>query len=275
PWGKKIASYLWTKSISAGVLLLSALFLHMGFDQDAGVLSLVGPMVSLIFLAATMVILVVDLKKPSRCFYILTKPNLNSWLVLGGYVLTVFGVLLAVWLGLILTGHGLHPVLLWATATFAVASAGYSAFLFAQARGRDFWQSPLLFWHLLIQAIAAGAATLTLVGSLLGVSLPLFSWLGHLLVISLCLSLAMIFGELLMKHGAEDAARAGELLMRGPLMKSFWIFVVGLGSIVPIVLVLWPISSLIPNIAAALLALFGLWMYEHLWIRAGQAVPLS
>ena len=275
PWGKKIASYLWTKSISAGVLLLSALFLNMGFEQDAGVLSLVGPIVSLIFLAATMLLLVLDLKKPGRFFYILTKPNLNSWLVLGGYVLTIFGILLSVWLALMLTGNGIHPLLVWATATFAVASAGYSAFLFAQARGRDFWQSPLLFWHLLIQAIAAGAATLTLIGSVLGVTLPLFSWLGHLLVISLCLSLAMIFGELFMKHGAEDAVRAGEMLVRGPLKRSFWLFVVIAGTILPIVLVLWPISSLIPNIAAALLALFGLWMYEHLWVRAGQAVPLS
>jgi Fe-S-cluster-containing dehydrogenase component/formate-dependent nitrite reductase membrane component NrfD len=275
PWGKKIASYLWTKSISAGVLLLSALFLNMGFEQDAGVLSLVGPIVSLSFLAVTMLLLVLDLKKPGRFFYILTKPNLNSWLVLGGYVLTIFGILLSVWLALMLTGNGIHPLLVWATATFAVASAGYSAFLFAQARGRDFWQSPLLFWHLLIQAIAAGAATLTLIGSVLGVTLPLFSWLGHLLVISLCLSLAMIFGELFMKHGAEDAVRAGEMLVRGPLKRSFWLFVVIAGTILPIVLVLWPISSLIPNIAAALLALFGLWMYEHLWVRAGQAVPLS
>ena len=275
PWGKKIASYLWTKSISAGVLLLSALFLNMGFEQDAGVLSLISPMVSLIFLGATMLLLVLDLKKPGRFFYILTKPNLNSWLVLGGYVLTIFGILLSVWLALILTGNAVHPMLVWATATFAVASAGYSAFLFAQARGRDFWQSPLLFWHLLIQAIAAGAATLTLIGSVLGVTLPLFSWLGHLLVISLCLSLAMIFGELFMKHGAEDAVRASDMLLRGPLKKSFWIFVIIVGTLLPIVLVLWPISSLIPNIAAALLALFGLWMYEHLWVKAGQAVPLS
>jgi len=94
-------------------------------------------------------------------------------------------------------------------------------------------------------------------------------------VISLCVSLAMIFGELFMKHGAEDAVRAGEMLVRGPLKTSFWLFVVLAGTILPIVLVLWPISSLIPNIAAALLALFGLWMYEHLWVRAGQAVALS
>jgi hypothetical protein len=32
---------------------------------------------------------------------------------------------------------------------------------------------------------------------------------------------------------------------------------------------------MIPIVAAAFLALFGLWMYEHLWIKAGQAVPLS
>jgi Fe-S-cluster-containing dehydrogenase component/formate-dependent nitrite reductase membrane component NrfD len=275
PWGKKIASYLWTKSISCGVLLLSALFLNMGFEQDAGLLSVVAPIVSLVFLTATMLLLVLDLKKPSRFFFLLTKPNLNSWLVLGGYVLMVFGALLALWIALMLTGRGLFPLLVWTTATFAVASAGYSAFLFAQARGRDFWQSPLLFWHLLVQSIAAGAATLTLIGTVLGVSLPLFTWIGQLMVISVFAGLAMIFGELFMKHGAEDAVRAGALLVSGPLRNAFWICVIGIGSVVPVVLVLWPIGSLIPNIVAAVLVLFGLWMYEHLWIKAGQAVPLS
>ena len=42
-----IASYLWTKSISAGVLLLSALFLNMGFEQDAVLLNLISPALSL------------------------------------------------------------------------------------------------------------------------------------------------------------------------------------------------------------------------------------
>ena len=87
PWGKKIAFYLWTKSIAAGVLLLSALLLNMGFEQDALVLNFFSPALSLIFLAATMLLLVFDLKRPDRFFYLLTKPNLRSWLVLGGYVL--------------------------------------------------------------------------------------------------------------------------------------------------------------------------------------------
>ena len=34
-------------------------------------------------------------------------------------------------------------------------------------------------------------------------------------------------------------------------------------------------NSSYPNLAASLLALIGLWMYENLWIKAGQALPLS
>src|SRR4029434_3911293 len=109
PWGKKIASYLWTKSIAAGVLLISALFLNMGFEQDAVVLSFISRVVSLLFLAATMSLLVLDLKKPGRFFFLLTKPNLNSWLVLGGYVLMIFGALLIAWLAQIFTLRAVSP----------------------------------------------------------------------------------------------------------------------------------------------------------------------
>ena len=281
PWGKKIAFYLWTKAISAGVLLLSALFLHMGFEQDVILLGFIGPLVSILFLGATMGLLVFDLKKPTRFFYLLTKPNLNSWLTLGGYVLMIFGLLLAIWLAQIYREGMVSPWVMWPAAFFAIASAGYSAFLFAQARGRDFWQSPLLFWHLVVKAISAGAAVLILIGSLELVtpyqfmSPQMFFWLIHILVVSLLAGLAMVCGELFMKHGSEESIRAGALLLTGPLAKSFWLLVVGLGVAVPAGLIFWQASALIPGMVAALLSLFGLWMYEHLWIKAGQAIPLS
>jgi Fe-S-cluster-containing dehydrogenase component/formate-dependent nitrite reductase membrane component NrfD len=281
PWGKKIASYLWTKSIASGILLVSALLLNMGFEQDGLLLSIFGPALSLVFLTATLVLLVLDLKKPSRFFYLLIKPNLNSWLVLGGYVLMLFGLSLIAWLGLIFSGGILFPWLVWLTAMFAVASAGYSAFLFAQARGRDFWQSPLLFWHLLVQAFAAGAASFVLLRGIevltpyALISPALFAWLNQALVIALLASVAMIFGELFMRHGSEDAVRASHLLVSGALARPFWLFAIGVGTVAPIILMLWPVNSVLPNIIAAVLVLFGLWMYEHLWIKAGQAMPLS
>ena len=275
PWGKKIAFYLWTKSIAAGVLLLAALLLNMGFEEDALVLNFFSPALSLIFLAATMLLLVFDLKRPGRFFYLLTKPNPRSWLVLGGYVLMIFGALASVWLFQAITQGAISTWIVWSTALFAVASAGYSAFLFAQARGRDFWQSPLLFWHFLIQAMIAGAAVLMLAGTFIGSSLPMFYWLANLLVISLLAGLGTVFAEHFMNRRSEEVARAADLLFTGALRKQFWIFVIFLGTIAPIALILWPSPSFIPNVIASVLALAGLWVYENLWIKAGQAVPLS
>ena len=275
PWGMKIASYLWTKSIAAGVLLLSALLLTMGFEQDASVMNVFSPALSLFFLAATMLLLVFDLKRPDRFFYLLTKPNLRSWLVLGGYALMIFGILASVWLIEGITNGAISTWIVWSTALFAIASAGYSAFLFGQARGRDFWQSPLLFWHLLIQAITAGAAVLLLLGALIGVSQPLFDWLGSRLVMFLFVGLAMIFAEHFISRRSEEFARAAHLLLSGALGTQFWVFVVILGALVPSALILWPTPSLLPNIIASVLVLAGLWMYENLWIKAGQAAPLS
>ena len=62
----------------------------------------------------------------------------------------------------------LLQLLVWPAAVVAAAAAGYSAFLFGQAEGRDFWQSPLLLPHLLAAALAAGAAILMLVADALG-----------------------------------------------------------------------------------------------------------
>jgi len=275
PWGNRIASYLWTKSIAAGVLLLAALSLHVGFEQDSALLNLFSPALALVFLVATMALLVFDLKRPDRFFYILIKPNFRSWLALGGYVLMLFGVLATVWLVQGLTRAFVSSWVIWASALFAVASACYSAFLFAQARGRNFWQSPLLVWHLLIQSVSAGAAALTLMGGFLGASLPMFYWLCILLVFSLFASLAVIFTDLFMIHGGEEVFRAAELLLRGKLASRFWLLVVGLGAVAPMVLVLGSRGSLPFHMVASCLALLGLWMYENLWIKAGQSVPLS
>src|SRR5262249_22921957 len=120
-----------------------------------------------------------------------------------------------------------------------------------------------------------GAAVLTLAGGLLGASVPMFYWLGTLLILSLVAGLAIIFTDLFMVHGGEEIMRATELLLKGGLSGQFWLFVVGLGIVAPIVLILWPSGSLQVNMIASVLVLIGSWIYENLWIYAGQSVPWS
>lgn len=275
PWGKAIASYLWTKSIAAGILMVAAMLLNFGFDQDDVILGFASPAFALVFLAITMALLVLDLKKPERFLYILIKPNLRSWLVWGGYVLLVYGVLAVAWLFYGIRESAIPPWLFWSSALAAAGAAGYSAFLFGQAKGRDLWQSPLLFWLLLVQAIVAGTAMLILAGSFLDVTLDLYVLLNEVLAIALLISLAMILGEVSGSHRSEDVKRATDLLTRGALAKQFWILAIGGGIVVPLALVIWAGEFLWAPMAAAALALFGLWIYEHLWIKAGQAAPLS
>ncbi|HZE66018.1 MAG TPA: 4Fe-4S dicluster domain-containing protein, partial [Sporichthyaceae bacterium] len=92
PWGWRVVTYLWTKGVAAGVLfLVAAAFL---FDRHLGHIgTVVGPAIALAALAVTGVLLVADLKRPERFFYLLTKPNPHSWLFLGAVALGAFGAM--------------------------------------------------------------------------------------------------------------------------------------------------------------------------------------
>src|SRR5262249_60983838 len=84
----------------------------------------------------------------------------------------------------------------------------------------------------------------------------------------------VLFAEPFTPHASHDAARAARLLTRGAYRGRFWWGVVGAGTIVPILLLTGPFFPG-GSILASLLALFGLWLWEDLWVRAGQALPLS
>src|SRR5205085_3455851 len=134
------------------VLSVTAARLLAGQEQSSAIALAMG-FVSLLFLLFTTVLLVVDLKQPKRFLYVLLRPQWKSWLVRGAYFLVAYSILVTIWLGLLLIGAtSMANVLLWPTAALAIPTAVYTAFLFAQAKGRDLWQSPLLSVHLLVHA---------------------------------------------------------------------------------------------------------------------------
>ena len=272
PWGWKVAAYLWTKSVSAGAMLAAAVAVMLGAGPEIPVVAIGAPIVALVFLALTTALLVFDLKRPDRFHFILLKPNWRSWLVWGAWILLGFGLVSALWLvaGLANSYGGLKALMIPA-ALLALATAGYSAYLFRQAEGRDFWQSPLLLPHLIVASVVAGTAVLLLIG------LPTAADIGTLFGLSLVMSLALglhgilVFAELFGAHPNLDTARAARLVTHASRVR-FWGLVGVLGILAPIVLV-----AMSPTAAGlgAVLALIGLWVYEDLWVKAGQSIPLS
>jgi Fe-S-cluster-containing dehydrogenase component/formate-dependent nitrite reductase membrane component NrfD len=275
PWGWKVAAYLWTKSIAAGAFLVAALGIGAGLLTADTLTTLAVPAIGLAFLLLTTLLLVLDLKRPERFLYLIFKPNPRSWLVLGGFVLFAAGVLGALWLLAGLVGNRVTLQLLaWPMAAVAALTAGYSACLFGQAEGRDFWQSPLLLPHLLVAALVGGSASLLLAARVIGSASIVAGGLGLVLWASLLVSALVLGAELYTGHGTEEARRAARLLTRGPLRVPLWGGVVVAGIALPLVLLL---SASVPfgSELAAVLALGGLWLWEELWIRAGQMLPLS
>ncbi len=277
PWGAIPAAYLWTKSIAAGVLMVAALLLATPSGGDDTLVYIASPVLALFFLGITVVLLIADLKQPWRFYYLITKPNFRSWLVWGTYILMIYGALAAAWLACGFFIGSVPAALAAATAVFAVASACYSAFLFAQARGRDLWQSPVFFWHLFVQALIGGAAMLIVVALALGLGPATFPAIAQILFAALTVGLVMTLVELTLPAMSEDFRRAADLILRGELRVGFWIGTVMIGTIVPLILLgaALRMGGDAPAAGAALLALAGLWNFENIWIEAGQAVPLS
>lgn len=269
PWGWKIAAYLWTKSIAAGVMLVAgqvATVLH--FVNTSFNSNIVLPIISLAALALTMLLLVLDLKRPDRFFYLLTKPNFRSWLVLGGYILMAYGAATTIWLVEALSGQEVSLFLIPITLILALASAGYSAFLFAQAKGRELWHSSLFFFHLLIQAMVAGAA-IVVVTSAWNDLWILGDVFARILRSWMIINLLMVLGEIFLPRGNKDALLAIKTLITGKWKIRFWVWTLGVCMLLPfIVLYFSPVIG-------SMLALAGLWLWDDLWVRAGQSVPLS
>jgi Fe-S-cluster-containing dehydrogenase component len=247
-WGWKVSAYLWTKSIAAGVFLVPALLSL--FDPARYVLRPGICAVALLFLALTGVLLVWDLRQPQRFLWTLTRPQWRSWLVRGAYVITAYGLLLVV--QFVVGLRGSPPLaLILLTLLGATATAVYTAFLFGQSKGRDLWQSPLLAPHLVVQALAAGAALLA----------P--DWLRFVLPVNgLCIA-AEVWG----RHATEDARRAAQLIEVDP---RFTLGVLALGHLLPLGL-LWFVPAL--AVPAGSLALTGLLLWEHLYVQAPQRIP--
>lgn len=278
PWGKKVSLYIWTKSIAAGAFLMSSIGVGLGLVPDNPLLNWGSLLLALIFLAITTVFLVTDLKRPERFYTILLRPQWRSWLTIGSYILVVYGALLGMSLLTAMFGAtSFRHFLLWPAGLAAVLAAIYTGFLFGQAKGRDLWLSPALPVHLLVQALLAGAASLAIVGIVVGSNSATKSMLHDVLLWSLAANLFIILvGELWMPHGTQDAAGAARMILRGAYARPFWGVVVVLGHLVPLVLLaLIPGAAIAFTFLAGLFALAGLLVFEHIWIVAGQAMPLS
>ncbi len=292
PWGWRVSSYFLTKGIAAGLVLALAVASLLGANLETSWARWGTPLVAGLFLALTGYLLVADLQRPDRFYFLLTKGNPRSWLVRGSWILAAYAAVLGVWfLAGLAKADGLVQIMMWIGVPVALATAGYTAFLFGQAEARDLWQSPMLLWHMIAAAFAAGGAAAVVFSTVVyGLTDPpsvvslqstyspdgfeAFVWT---MIFGAAALLLIALAEMTSHHPTRNIEAAMHHMTRGHFAREWWVGGQLVGVVVPIILGLIGLSSGqdLVAILGGLGAMAGLWFADDALVRAGQAVPLS
>jgi len=282
PWHWPVPAYLVTKGIGAGIFMLLSLGLGLDLFAFDGLTALVAGFLSLLFIGITTGLLVFDLEKPERFLYILIRPQWKSWLARGAMLLIGFTIVGGLWwlfeLGAYLYEYDvpiIRDIYLWVGLPFAIGVAVYTAFLFSQAEGRDLWQSPLLPFHLVVQALMAGSGAILILNLFVvpqGMERVALIVFMAALIVDLFITL---IGEFSVPHASEVAARAAHDISHGRYRNYFWWGSIGLGHVVPLVLVVFLSGLPVFGAIAAVCAIVGLYLFEYAFVMAPQEIPNS
>ncbi|CAN5512098.1 polysulfide reductase NrfD [soil metagenome] len=275
-WKGRVSAYMVTKAISSGALFLGGLAVITGHSDQRSFVGLALPLIALVFAAATGALLIADLKQPKRFYLLFTRPQWGSWVVRGAFILLGYGLFASLWfLGGLLDSPALINAVAIPAVLFGAATAGYTAFLFDQCEGRDFWQTPLLLPILLAQAGAGGAAIGLIAGVFYELPHDLLTAARWLMLGSL-LALALLIRMELTGDTTMHVALARRAMTHGDYQQQFWSSVlVGLGAAGALAVAAVYFDSLASGLVAGVAAVIGVAMYEDAFVRAGQSVPLS
>jgi formate-dependent nitrite reductase membrane component NrfD len=183
------------------------------------------------------------------------------------------------YLGVFPAADGIRPFLLILGFFLAIGVAVYTAFLFAQAEGRDLWQSSLLPFHLIVQAVVMGSAALLIIAVLVNPDLQFIRVNAAIFIVALLVDLFLVLaGEFGIPHATEVAAQAAHDISHGRYRRYFWGGSIAIGHVVPLLLMLAAVlfgGGPLVVILAGLAAIVGMYTYEYAFVMAPQDIPNS
>ena len=143
-----------------------------------------------------------------------------------------------------ITANDLDPWILGITFIFATLTSVYTAFLLAQAKGRDFWQSPLLPFEKLALSLALGSTTLLLAHHFLGnldqkflLQTESYDLISMIFLFSVLIVLLISLMEVIITHSTADAQTVAHSFKTGSWKLDYWGGLL-LGTIIPMVYLL-------------------------------------
>lgn len=266
-WGNEVVGYMLTKAVAAGLMLIMAGLVFFGAVVSTQEI-LYGSIISFIFIALTGGLLVKDLTQPKRFLYIVFRPQFKSWLARGTYIIITFSIALLILILVCLSGNeSSAKLILMIMSPLAVITAVYTAFLFAQAKGRAFWDNKMSILFMLLHAIILGSIIITFIISLNSkLENQILNWIH---VLNLIVTLWLFKGSKVL-----ESKIVSDMILKGKYKFQFWGIVILIGNIIPVLLLYFFQVGSIAHFASIFIVV-GIVLANSLFIKVPQTIPLS
>ena len=282
PWGLWVGLYIYLVGVSGGAFLVA--FLHHGLGVEAlRRESRYAVPLALFALGAGLTLVLLDLGQMGRFWYLFARTSATSLLAWMVWVYTIYALVLVAMLAeVMLERRRALRWLAWVGLALVVTFGGGEGALFGVLGSKPFWNSGILPIRFLFSAFLSGVAVVAFATALLrrwpedAESDTAGRLMRQGLLALLVLNIVIEFAEVsvTLYTGLPPVVEAYRLVMFGPYWWLFWIVQVGLGLVVPLVLLLSPFARRPAGLGlAGLLVAVGYAASKQNLVLPGLAIP--
>ncbi len=286
-WHWQIPVYLFLGGLAAGLLFFASLYTVLGKEDKYKTAVRIAPVIAPFALVLGLFALFLDLKHKLFFWQLYTTIRFDSPMSWGAWTLMVVTPLSFVWVALHIKDFFPNwdwkfklviqleawlqknkQGLAWIILIFSIILGVYTGILLSAFNARPLWNTSILGPLFLVSGLSTGAASIMWL-SKDAKERKLFSQIDLMLIaIELFFIIHLFMGFL---ASTEVQIEAAKYFLGGQFTFSFWVFVVGIGLIVPASLEIIELSGRhIPVAIPAALILLGGIIFRFIMVEAGQ-----
>lgn len=286
-WNWEIPVYLFLGGMVAGMMLIAGYFLFKGREKEANCSCFYLPYISIVLLSLGMLALFLDLEhklyvwRLYTTFEVSSAMSWGSWILVLVYPMLIINILLKPPAALVerfpiinkpkeyFFANQMRLKSFGVLTMFFGAGIGlYTGVLLSSLGARPLWSSSILWMLFLISGLSGAAAFVHVIAKNVYERELLAKADNAFLIIELFVIALFIIG---LKTATEVQASAADLLLTGVYSSVFWVFVIGLGIVIPLFIQMLAVNHKIKHTPIApLMVILGGLVLRFVIVSAGQ-----
>ncbi|MFC2051575.1 NrfD/PsrC family molybdoenzyme membrane anchor subunit [Chloroflexota bacterium] len=248
PWGQLITFDIYFIGLSAGAIVVSSLSYIFKKDEYKPI-GRIAVFMGLLLMIGAMVCVLADLGRPEkfwRLFMFFYLNNMTSLFAINGVLYSGYIALMLVYLWLVIEGkHKLALIIGTIDVLWAVLVHTFTGSIFGFISTREILTSSIKPFEFVAAALTSGTALLIVVAVLAfkyskrNLEKKTIISLGRMLSLIIVVLLVMVFFDKL-THIYFPHRQGALFLFTGPYWWLFWVFQIGMGIVVPLIILFHP-----------------------------------